>query len=273
MRYSDTMILADVETWPAPLRDYLASEFQMLFAYARRERETMDAYLNQKGPHVPMGLMPSNPHFHAHESASIKALELARPAAIRGWHCTRLTDHEVDRIKSEGMRPPDLEFLRNRIRRVEADGLVDSRIAERLIAENQANDNNRKGKMWFCFFEPRIAGQSGIERFFRRWGGEALYNSHEDDRETGEALKLVGRPCLIQADVRVSSLSQYTYLGEKILRRYLFSHGFDTGEDCEHEDYAREPIAASEIVRFVFHGEPAFAALTDCDSWTPPLSA
>jgi hypothetical protein len=265
------MILAKVDTWPARLLEYLASQHKMLLAHARHERETMDAYLNQKGDHVSMSMMPSNPHFQARERGSLKILEILQNTTLRGWHCTRLTEHEVEHIRKSGMQPPNLQILSERIRRAQADGLISDRIASRLIAENQGDDDNRKGMIWFCFFKPRGAGQSGTERFFRSWGGEALYNSHERDQRTGKALQKIGRPCLVQADVPISSFGRYTYLGDKVIRRYLLDRGFDTGEDCEHEDKARDPITAANIVRFVFHGEPEFATLTGCDSWDPPL--
>ena len=188
------MILAKVESWPVPLLEYLASQYEMLVAHARHERAKLEAYLNQEHGHVPMAMMPSNPHFQAQERASLKVLELLQSTTLRGWHCTRLTEQEVEHIKSHGMQPPNLQVLSERIRRAQADGIIEDKIAERLIAENQAGDNNRKGMIWFCFFEPRIAGQSGIERFFRCWGGEALYNSHERDPSTGQALRMIGRP-------------------------------------------------------------------------------
>lgn len=265
------MILAKPKTWPAPLLAYLASQHEMLLAHALHERDTMNAYLNQKGDHVSMSMMPSNPHFQARERASLKILEMLQDTTLRGWHCTRLTDHEVKHIKAHGMQPPNLEILSERIRRVRADGLITEKIASRLIADNQGDDENRKGMIWFCFFKPRIAGQLGIERFFRRWGGEALYNSHESDPITGKALQKIGRPCLVRADVPISSFGRYTYLGDKVIRRYLLSRGYDTGEECDHEDKARDPIPPANIVRFVFHGDPEFAVLTGCRSWDPPL--
>jgi hypothetical protein len=169
------------------------------------------------------------------------------------------------------MQPPQLSILVARIRHVEADGLISADIADRLIEENQAAENGRKGLIWFCFFEPRLAGQSGIERFFRRWGGESLYNSHERDPLTGTALRTIGRPCLIEVEVPVSTFGRITYLGEKAIRRFLLDRGYDTGESWEHEDKARSPIPAVNVMRFVFHGEPDFATLTGCESWNPRL--
>jgi hypothetical protein len=265
------MILAEVETWPLPLLEYLASQHEMLLAHARHHRKTIHAYLNPTAGHVPMALMPSNPHIQARERATLKILQLVQSTTLRGWHCTRLTDQEVKYIMSHGMQPPNLQVLCERIRRLEADGVLSNEIAERLVAENQADDDNRRGMIWFCFFEPRLADQWGIERFFRCWGGEALYNSHEDDPITGNALRIIGRPCLIEADVPFSSFGPYTYLGDKVIRRYLITHSFDTGEDCDLEDRTSDRIPAANIVRVVSHDEPEFANLTGCDLWDPPL--
>ena len=265
------MILEDIETWPAPIVEYLSSQHATLLNHARHDRKVMDAYLHPTGKHVPMAMMPSNPYAHLREGISHGVLGLARAATLRGWHCTRLTDDEIAHVTAHGMQLPNRDVLIDRIRRIEAAGTITANVAKRLIEENQADDNNRRGVLWFCFFEPSLAGQTGIERFFRRWGGEALYNSHESDLETGEALRRIGRPCLIEVDVPVSSFGRYTSLGEKIIRRYLLDRGYDTGESWEHEDRAHAAIPASSIVRFICHGAPEFTMLAGCDSWDPPL--
>ncbi|WP_417393187.1 hypothetical protein [Gimesia sp.] len=265
------MILAQVETWPAPLLEYLESQSEILLAHARHDCETMNAYLAPKKIHIPTAMMPRNPHKRAREDVAQTIHDLLQSTTLRGWHCTRLTKHEVEQITTQGMQLPNLQILHDRIRRVQAAHMLEDQIAQRLIDENEADDSNRKGMIWFCFFEPRLAGQSGIERFFRRWGGEVLYNSHECDPHTGKVLQLVGRPYINEADILISSFGRNTYLSDKVIFRYLLSRGFNTGQELEHEDKSYEPIPAASIVRFVIHGEPEFAALTDCDSWDPPL--
>ncbi len=265
------MTLDQVDSWPPPLLKYLASQRKVLLAHGRHDRRTMKAYLSKKKSHVPWALMPSNPYFEARQEASQSVLELLQSTVLRGWHCTRLTEGEVRHIESHGMQLPNPQMLHDRIRRVQADGFLTPQVAQRLIDENQANDSNRKGMIWFCFFEPRHAGKYGIERFFRRWGGEALYNSHEDDPTTGNALLTIGRPCVIEADVAISHFGRVTRLGDNVVRRYLLSEGFDTGESWHHDDNARGPIIKESIVRFYFHGEEEFARLTGCNSWKPSL--
>src|ERR1700676_2031123 len=46
----------------------------------------------------------------------------------------------------------------------------------------------------------------GVGRFFRYWGGEALYNSHQDHAVRGPLLESIGTPCVIQADIPISNL-------------------------------------------------------------------
>lgn len=43
--------------------------------------------------------------------------------------------------------------------------LVTNEIAQSLKKSNQSGDSNRANMQWFCFFEPFIAGESGIGRF------------------------------------------------------------------------------------------------------------
>lgn len=86
------------------------------------------------------------------------------------------------------------------------------------------------GMVWLCFFHPRLAGESGIERFFRHWGGEVLYNSHERDSITLPAIRIIGTPCVVEANIPIASLGKHAGLSFKIVRRFLKSRGFRTRE-------------------------------------------
>lgn len=144
-------------------------------------------------------------------------------------------------------------------------------IASRLKAENQADDDNRAGILWFCFFPAKAAGEDGIERFFRSWGGEALYNSHEDDAETGPALKAIGIPCIIEADVPISCLAEHCYLIDKIARIYLKNRGLKTRECCDLEAYAETNIRPEAVRQVIRYPSDEFIALTGCNEWSEPL--
>ena len=129
--------------------------------------------------------------------------------ALIGWHCTRLTVDEITAIERHGMQLPNAEMLKRRVDELETRGVITTQIATRLRAKNQAHETNRAGRIWFCFFPPHMAGEFGIESLLRNWGGEALYNSHDNDAETGPLLRSIGIPCIVEAVVPVASLSAH----------------------------------------------------------------
>lgn len=164
-------------------------------------------------------------------------------------------------------------MLNNRIDALMASRELEPDIVLRLKEKNQSGDANRAGMIWFCFFHPRLAGESGIERFFRHWGGEALYNSHERDPITSSAIRVIGTPCVVEADIPIASLGKHGGLSFKIVRQFLKSRGFRTREPVDHEDHIRKPLSSENIRRIVRFPEPDFCSITGCVEWRRPLVA
>jgi hypothetical protein len=165
------------------------------------------------------------------------------------------------------MQLPNTGILEARIDACVADGQIPPAIALRLKAKNQSGDWNREGRLWFCFFPPRLAGESGIGRFFRHWGGEALYNFHEDDPEISPILGGVGIPCVVEAEVPVAALEQDYGLAFSVVRRFLVSRGLRKTEPLQHESRMKRPLM-SEAVRKVHRFPGAeFHTLTGCATW------
>ena len=162
-------------------------------------------------------------------------------------------------------------MLRQRIEVLQAGGVISPGIADRLLGENQAHAESRANKIWFCFFPPERGGQRGIERFFRSWGGEALYNLHEGDEETGPILAGIGVPCLVEAYVPIASLEHHSFLDVKVARQFLINRGLQTIEPTDHEDRAKKPISSSYILRIIRYPDKDFLDLTGCANWCPPL--
>jgi hypothetical protein len=245
--------LLDLEVparWPADLRSYLDAHHELFLSWETGQR----------------WIAPS-----AYDKAIYGLIDVLQPFAITGWHCTRLTDAEMAHIMRDGMQLPDMAMLARRIDTLVRAGQITREVALRLIAKNQAGETNRAGMIWFCFFPPRVAGESGIERFFRHWGGEALYNSHEDDPITSPAISVIGTPSIVEADVPIASLGKHAGLSFKIVRRFLKSRGFKTREPTDHEDRIEKPLPAENIRRIIRFPEPDFCLLTGCAEWCRPL--
>ena len=185
--------------------------------------------------------------------------------AIRGWHCTRLTDAEADEVLNDGMRLPNAETLTRRIEALAQANLIEPEIALRLKSKNWADEENRVGMVWFCFFPPRKAEECGIGPFFRHWGGEALYRCHEDDPVIAPILRCIGTPRLIEADVPIASLGRYPDF--VIYRRYLVSRGYRSNEPTDFEGYSKHPLPAANVRRVISYPERDFYSLTSCSEW------
>ena len=220
---------------------------------------------------VPTALRPPNP-FYPERERFLEALRLnySDKLALRGFHCTRLTDFEVAVIRATGMVPPNAAILRRRISEIERAGLISAKITERLISENYAAEPTRADKIWFVFTASSLNDRLGVERLFRSWGGEALYAGHEHDLETGPALKRIGTPRIIEAYVPVCYMPWHAFPGRQFVQHFLAAHGvsvLDTG----FENRTTRPLGATQIRRIISRFDPGFELLTGCTEWTSPL--
>lgn len=252
---SQVIIIHSEKTWPAELIRYLEDHQDLFVSW---ELRGTDAETRKVSP-------------REYDSAIYGLRDVLRPYHLHGYHCTRLTDDEIDRIKKEGMSLQNRTTLCARIDSLIGEGIISESVGTRLKSENQADDDNRAHMLWFCFFEPHLAGEGGIERFFRSWGGEALYNSHEGDLETGEAIGNIGTPCLIESQVPIASLNEHSFLDTKIIRNYLKNRDYDIRECMNHEGYARTKIDRKDIKQVIQFPSDRFVALTKCHEWKTPL--
>jgi len=243
-------------SWPRPLQEFL-DRHERLFADWEHRTETVSP---------------------GEYDLAIMALGvILRNYNLRGWHCTRLTDAEVHAIRGTGMVLPDREILGRRIDVLCDAGAIDSTVAVVLKARNQAGEQGRRGMIWFCFYPPRHAGESGIHRFFRYWGGEALYNSHEVDTVTAPVLARIGQPCLVEADVPIASL-YLGFLPTFIVAKHLHTRGVkvsrasEVREHVQWDGYAVVPVSSLQIRRIIRFLDPEFAELTGHMDWHSRLN-
>jgi hypothetical protein len=243
--------IQDGNTWPSELLTYL-----------QEHRETF----HSKEVYDPIKFNP-----YAYDSAIYGLRNVLNNYHLYGYHCTRLTEQEIRLIQQEGMSLPNKDVLNKRIDKLVGDGLLADDIASLLKSDNQADEDYRENRLWFCFFSPYEAHEWGIRRFFNSWGGEALYNSHEDNPVSAPILNKIGIPCIIEANVPISNLSKHTFLDIKVARQYLKNIGIKLTEPTDHEDAALTPLPANHIIKISRYPEQRFLELTKCHDWEEPL--
>lgn len=257
------MLVEDESTWPADVVHFIERRRELFDDW---NGPAAEARVRSRKP----GEMSRGPHFppKAYDEAIYGLCSKLRQYTLEsGFHCTRLTDGEIEKILQSGMQLQNAASLRDRIQALQAAGLIDMSSASAFVASNSADDSNRAGMIWFCFFQPHLAGESGISALLRYWGGEALYRWHIRDVNRRTLLQRLGAPCVVVADIRIACLSKNSSLCTRLVRRYFQNRGGDIREEVEHEDFTKSTVPADAIQRIVRYPEPEFMKLTRCETW------
>lgn len=235
------------ETWPKPLADFFKVHRQLFLDWG-------------------IGNVSSQ----RYDCALYALGDILCGYAIRGWHCTRLTDAEIEAIRIGGMQLPDENMLARRIDTLVDSGCITPAVAAALKSKNLAHEENRADMVWFCFYPPSRTDEGGIGNFFRYWGGEALYRPHVGDQQMAAVLEKIGTACLVEADVPIAFLKDLR-TAFKIVARFLVSRGYETTEPLGHDDRIVHPLPATAVRRVIRHSTAAFRELTGCDAWRNPI--
>ena len=252
--------LEHVSAWPAELLAVLDREHDVLLD---QERPVSDPYASRPLEEV-------RETVRKRELADRVLAGALRHFSLIGWHCTRLTVGEIERMAASGLELLSAESARRRIERVVASGEMPAQLGDILKAKNQAGAPNRAGRLCFCFYPPRLAGEGGIERLLRQWGGEALYWSHEHDPAIAPLLKAIGTPALVEADVPIELLAG-GFLTKNVACRYLINRGDLKQDPVNYENAIVRPLPAERVRRLIRFPERDFLALTGCADWRDPL--
>jgi hypothetical protein len=263
------LILDDETSWPSELRQILEEGLPILHAFcdedARIEQlQRDDVVLRVHEPH--------NPYRHRKEEIYDAVGQSLAGLAIVGWHCTRLCDDEIEVVLRDGMYPLSPETLAARLGRRVWAGDISSAAAKRFTSEHQAHNRHRQ-MLWFIFSRGSLQCESGVNRLFTSWGGEALYVGHERDDYTGPILRSIGEPCIIEAELPIRKIEAHWDPAEWIARAFLHRRGISDGHSPERDGYIRETIGPERIRRVIQFSDPDFEVFTRASGWRTPLRA
>lgn len=133
------------------------------------------------------------------------------PDYIKGYHCTRLiSDQEV---KEKGLLILSLERQIQRVKNT----LVDHGASESELnyfyssVRNYNNQMQREGKVAFCLNRFLFEMESGCERFFKYFGGEAIYRAFENKKENKieRLLRKTGSPMIVHCNVPFHDIADF----------------------------------------------------------------
>lgn len=129
---------------------------------------------------------------------------------VRAWHCTRLLGHEVDGIRSQGLRKLDANLVEGRLLEAHRRGLVSAEQyaalkATHSLAPGVKSWGRREGQVCLALSTAAFLDDpDGFWRLLGHWGGESLYAHHEQDPNLAGVLRSLGRPAVVTALVDLS---------------------------------------------------------------------
>jgi hypothetical protein len=267
------LIVDDESTWPTDLRELFASNLGTLRAFEVEEDRIQDLKY-KKGWETRWP--PPNPHRQVHDLVIDRATELASNLFFAAYHCTRLHAEEADAILRSGMVPLSWEHFEQRLRARTDAGDIPAALGATLRAQNYVNDVDSGWRLnRTCFVlssgtaERCLDYESGIDHFFRFWGGESLYKQHMDHETIAPLLRSVGAARIVEVALRIEQLSEYPSLGERLLNGFLNKLG-DSRPGWE--EHVSQPIPATQVRRIIERSDPLFESLTGCSGWDEPLA-
>ncbi len=212
----------DIGSWPRNLTELLESNFEQLRGFHDQRRE-----IDREGVEcISARMRPRQNSFQqSMDDTLCEATKLVLPHKIVGFHCTRLTPAEVGNIKANGLSPLSQELVKSRVRAAQHDGLIDRRLADKIIGCNQCKERGRAGLLWFIFTRGILRDRSAVERFFRSWGGEAIYWGREGEAD-GAALTSIGEPAIVEAAVPAERIQTYCSVGKRFTNFFLHDRGW-----------------------------------------------
>jgi len=127
---------------------------------------------------------------------------------VRAYHCTRLLPHEIESVRTHGLRPLTLSLLEDRIRGALDCGAITQVKAEMLLhAHVFADDRQKHREGQVCLVlssEIFRRDPDGCAPLLSTWGGEGFYMSRGWSR-VGEHIAGLGLPTVVVAHICLGS--------------------------------------------------------------------
>lgn len=256
----------DSNTWPPEALNLLKENFNLLSLYTENEI----AYPNIP---LPERLYYVNPYKDKRESIIEQLDEILEGHNLVGYHCTRLLDHEIVSIKNNGMNPLSLKFFEKRVKQAINNGSFGAETGQYLLENNLCSEPFRQGMLWFVCGVSMLKDEDGVGKFFRGWGGEAIYNWHENNELSWSILKSIGHPCIIRAALTPIKIFPTTWsIGMNLEQAFLQNKGIETPNNPQFDAHMKHQLPSEQILKIILIDDPEFSELTNYEKWKKKIN-
>lgn len=261
--------LEDIGTWPHPLIVFLA-EHEDFLQECRSYELTLYQRLSSNDDSVSWkARMEGDPYADNYNRLRPKINNYLKGNWIKGYHCTRLTKREVKNIKDHGLQVLSKSLLQKKLGWAIQDGYINEDERDLFLSNNQVLEKNRSGQICLVQSKSLLKEKLCVYRLFRSWGGEALYNSHEEEH-TGVKLRNIGEPTIVVCKTLISDLTLYSRIEDIFVNNYMYQNGyqdFESEQNRKIESRVTSNISSEDIIDLVDFDDEQFLKFTSFDKW------
>ena len=247
----------DPKTFDEELAGILEQETDLVRNYMTTERHIFLDYDLGRNPSSLL-MRPQNPYSAAFIALKERLSGTMQSRTIRAWHYSRLTDHEIVKLRNEGVHLSTPTALRARLDALVATGELTGHVADALYSMSPFHSEQldaRAGKFWMSSHPVRI-NDSGVVPLMAHWGGEVA-SMFVKDPLLLEPLAAIGKPRIVELAVPLS-LTPHSYSAAIAI---LASFGRSlkcVSEKKAFDLYVALPLKSEAILRVHSQGEPEF---------------
>jgi len=247
----------NVETFDATLRRDLDAHAGLIGDYLQTSRRLM----LEREASTRLMEYPENPYAQDYINLKERLMSVMDARTIRGWHYTRMTDAEVDRMQQEGVHLATLETIRSRLAAQVAAGAMTQGMADQLFADSPFKGEQhaaRSGKFWMVS-HPVNPVSSGVRPLLGSWGGEATY-FWQQEPDLRQLLRSIGRPRVLEVAVPLAQTRHSYRAAEAVVAAYARSL------DCRPEEdgfdlFSEAALGPDAILAIHSEGDESFVGL------------
>ena len=260
--------IEDINSWPPEFQKLAIQNKALVISH---HEECLRIYRFYEDDDYLRKNPPKNRYKQSYRALVDQLEALLAPHRLIAYHCSRLTREEIVIIKQDGLRILTADLVNKKLDRSLSHGYLTKAEYECIknsphLFESLHNQlDSRTGMIHFCASRTTLRDDHAVFRFFRCWGGEALYRGHEQD---SHVIGRIGMPCIVVCAIPFTRISQgFRELSEHFLR-YLVSDELGLTDFYLTVDIRiEENLRSSEILDIIEYSDPRFEELTTVSSW------
>jgi len=260
----DRIIIDRLDTWPQHVLSYIENEGKTIHQYLKFEREIDERAITEVALRF---RKPKNPYLKKWLEVLNKIEDNLKDCKLVGFHCTKLTQDEIDNVLRNGLEPLSPGLTNRRLKDLFDNKFMDSESYKELINNNQSNETNRSGLIWYTLCSTVFKkNEGGLFRFFKLWGGESIYKHNEHNPKIKKVLSSVGKPCIVLLDLCYDGIHWFSpdSLAYRMIKIYAGRNASDFtsfDSDC----YIKEK---AKVISVISSDDDLFEKLTGFSTWT-----